>query len=500
MAEHGRVLVAKVGLDGHDRGVKVVARILRDAGFEVIYTGLFQTPDTVAAAAVDEDVDAIGLSMLSGAHMTLAPLVVGEGARARRRHPGGRRAASCPTPTCAKLLEAGVAGVLTPGRARRRGRRRRARRHRRREGVVVADRVERLTNLLALLLETSRPLTLVEIAGELDGQYPAKELVAAGGVRARQGGAARDRRADRVRGADRATRPGRPPTGSTATATSSPTSSSNPTRRGRCRSRWRRRGRVGVGDGGAVEARRRVPTTTIRRRREPDGVGDGARARRAADRSATPPPGGPPSSSTTAGHARRLDPYGLLLRNGFWYLVGHDHEHGRGSARTASTASTAHDRGRRRAALRAAAGLRSARRVSRRPEAARRRRRDDRRPGPDRRRPGRRQSSASSAPTGWCARFADGAIDVDVPCANPVAFRSWVLGLVEHAEVLAPAGPRARRRRLAPSRSAGVERTLVSRRGPARRRGAAAPAARDAAVADGARRGVARRGGRPTSG
>src|SRR4029077_3039939 len=75
-SEHGRVLVAKVGLDGHDRGVKVVARILRDAGYEVIYTGLFQTPDTVAAAAVDEDVAAIGLSMLSGAHMTLAPKVV----------------------------------------------------------------------------------------------------------------------------------------------------------------------------------------------------------------------------------------------------------------------------------------------------------------------------------------------------------------------------------------------------------------------------------------
>ena len=71
-----RILVAKVGLDGHDRGVKVVARILRDAGFEVIYTGLFQTPEKVAAAAVDEDVDAIGLSMLSGAHMTLAPKVV----------------------------------------------------------------------------------------------------------------------------------------------------------------------------------------------------------------------------------------------------------------------------------------------------------------------------------------------------------------------------------------------------------------------------------------
>ena len=73
-----RILIAKVGLDGHDRGIKVVARILRDAGYEVIYTGLFQTPATVAAAAVDEDVDAVGLSMLSGAHMTLAPLVVSE--------------------------------------------------------------------------------------------------------------------------------------------------------------------------------------------------------------------------------------------------------------------------------------------------------------------------------------------------------------------------------------------------------------------------------------
>ena len=59
-----RILVAKVGLDGHDRGVKIIARILRDAGYEVIYTGLFQTPQTVASAAVDEDVDAVGLSML----------------------------------------------------------------------------------------------------------------------------------------------------------------------------------------------------------------------------------------------------------------------------------------------------------------------------------------------------------------------------------------------------------------------------------------------------
>ena len=68
--------MAKVGLDGHDRGIKVVARLLRDAGYEVIYTGLFQTPDSVAAAAVDEDVDVVGLSMLSGAHMMLAPKVV----------------------------------------------------------------------------------------------------------------------------------------------------------------------------------------------------------------------------------------------------------------------------------------------------------------------------------------------------------------------------------------------------------------------------------------
>src|SRR3954447_22144834 len=76
MQSGGRVLVAKVGLDGHDRGVKVVARILRDAGFEVIYTGLRQTPQKVVAAAVDEDVDAIGLSMLSGAHLALVPPVV----------------------------------------------------------------------------------------------------------------------------------------------------------------------------------------------------------------------------------------------------------------------------------------------------------------------------------------------------------------------------------------------------------------------------------------
>ena len=109
-----RVLVAKVGLDGHDRGVKVVARILRDAGYEVIYTGLFQTPDTVAAAAVDEDVDAIGLSMLSGAHMTLAPMVVDKVHERGARIPvvvGG----IVPRHDVDALTEAGVAKVLTPG-------------------------------------------------------------------------------------------------------------------------------------------------------------------------------------------------------------------------------------------------------------------------------------------------------------------------------------------------------------------------------------------------
>lgn len=109
-----RVLVAKVGLDGHDRGIKVVARILRDAGFEVVYTGLFQTPDTVAAAAVDEDVDVVGLSMLSGAHIALAPKVV---TKLRERGVdipvvvGG----IIPAKDVDKLKAAGVSEVLTPG-------------------------------------------------------------------------------------------------------------------------------------------------------------------------------------------------------------------------------------------------------------------------------------------------------------------------------------------------------------------------------------------------
>ena len=109
-----RVLVAKVGLDGHDRGVKVVARTLRDAGMEVIYTGLFQTPETVAAAAVDEDVDVVGLSMLSGAHMTLAPLVV-EALRGRGSTVPVVVGGIIPSGDVAELTEAGVACVLGPG-------------------------------------------------------------------------------------------------------------------------------------------------------------------------------------------------------------------------------------------------------------------------------------------------------------------------------------------------------------------------------------------------
>ena len=109
-----RILVGKVGLDGHDRGVKVVARILRDAGFEVIYTGLFQTPATIAAAAIDEDVDLVGLSMLSGAHMTLAPLVVQE-LRSRGCLAPVVVGGIIPPQHISRLEAVGVAAVLTPG-------------------------------------------------------------------------------------------------------------------------------------------------------------------------------------------------------------------------------------------------------------------------------------------------------------------------------------------------------------------------------------------------
>jgi methylmalonyl-CoA mutase, C-terminal domain len=110
-----RVVVAKPGLDGHDRGAKVIARALRDAGMEVVYTGLRQTPEMVVEAALQEDVDAIGLSILSGAHMALVPRIM-ELLRQNEMSDipvflGG----IVPHDDVATLLEAGVAGVFGPG-------------------------------------------------------------------------------------------------------------------------------------------------------------------------------------------------------------------------------------------------------------------------------------------------------------------------------------------------------------------------------------------------
>jgi methylmalonyl-CoA mutase C-terminal domain/subunit len=110
-----RVVVAKCGLDGHDRGAKVISRALRDAGFEVVYTGLRQTPEQVASAALQEDADAVGLSVLSGAHLTLFPRLVAE-LQARDLHDvlvfGG---GIIPGPDIATLEAAGVSRLFTPG-------------------------------------------------------------------------------------------------------------------------------------------------------------------------------------------------------------------------------------------------------------------------------------------------------------------------------------------------------------------------------------------------
>ena len=110
-----RVVVAKPGLDGHDRGAKVIARALRDAGFEVIYTGLHQTPEQVAETVVQEDADAVGLSLLSGAHMTLFPKVIDllheRGAQDVLVFGGG----IIPQDDIPKLKDLGVAEVFTPG-------------------------------------------------------------------------------------------------------------------------------------------------------------------------------------------------------------------------------------------------------------------------------------------------------------------------------------------------------------------------------------------------
>ncbi|HEX6675258.1 MAG TPA: cobalamin B12-binding domain-containing protein [Actinomycetes bacterium] len=110
-----RVVVAKPGLDGHDRGVKVVARALRDAGFEVVYAGLHQTPEQIVAAALQEDADAVGLSILSGAHMTLFPRVMellrAQGADDVLVFGGG----IIPQQDIEALKRQGVAEIFTPG-------------------------------------------------------------------------------------------------------------------------------------------------------------------------------------------------------------------------------------------------------------------------------------------------------------------------------------------------------------------------------------------------
>jgi len=110
-----RVVIAKPGLDGHDRGAKIIARSLRDAGMEVIYTGLHQTPEQIVATTVQEDADAVGLSILSGAHMTLVPRVIdllrAEGAEEVVVLVGG----TIPRDDIPELKRLGVAEVFTPG-------------------------------------------------------------------------------------------------------------------------------------------------------------------------------------------------------------------------------------------------------------------------------------------------------------------------------------------------------------------------------------------------
>jgi methylmalonyl-CoA mutase, C-terminal domain len=110
-----RIIVAKAGLDGHDRGAKVIARALRDAGMEVIYTGLFQTPEQIVQTAIQEDADGIGLSILSGAHMTLFPLVI-EQLKAQDAEDvvffGG---GTIPPEDADELRKLGVKEVFTPG-------------------------------------------------------------------------------------------------------------------------------------------------------------------------------------------------------------------------------------------------------------------------------------------------------------------------------------------------------------------------------------------------
>ena len=110
-----RILVAKPGLDGHDRGAKVLARAFRDAGFEVIYTGLFQTPEMIASAALQEDVDVVGLSILSGAHLTLFPEIMAALQRVGRDDALVIAGGTIPSDDIPLVKEMGVAEVFGPG-------------------------------------------------------------------------------------------------------------------------------------------------------------------------------------------------------------------------------------------------------------------------------------------------------------------------------------------------------------------------------------------------
>jgi methylmalonyl-CoA mutase, C-terminal domain len=110
-----RVLIAKPGLDGHDRGARVIARALRDEGMEVIYTGLFQTPAMIVRAAVDEDVDVVGLSILSGAHLTLLPEIVRELREAGREDALVVAGGTIPPGDLEMLYQAGINKVFGPG-------------------------------------------------------------------------------------------------------------------------------------------------------------------------------------------------------------------------------------------------------------------------------------------------------------------------------------------------------------------------------------------------
>ncbi|HEX2505552.1 MAG TPA: cobalamin B12-binding domain-containing protein [Gaiellaceae bacterium] len=115
MARKIRVVIAKPGLDGHDRGAKIIARALRDAGMEVIYTGLHQTPEQIVETALQEDADAVGISILSGAHMTLVPRVV---ELLREQEAGDvvvTVGGTIPAQDIPELKELGVAEVFTPG-------------------------------------------------------------------------------------------------------------------------------------------------------------------------------------------------------------------------------------------------------------------------------------------------------------------------------------------------------------------------------------------------